>query len=391
MKTQQERYVIGCMTGTSLDGLDAALVRIVGQGMQMHAEFMGMASHELGELADILQEMTTCKPFSALDFMRTARQLGELHAKAAEDLSRKCLPEGKALDMIVCHGQTVWHAPADKIGKLSWQLFDPYPVVRHCGVKVCFDLRQADLIAGGEGAPITCASDWIIYRQPNRRQHIFNLGGICNITSLTAGAGFEGVTGGDRGPSNILIDGMVQRLFGGLRYDHGGELARKGKANNWIVDLLKKDVFGLQAKGKITLGREDFDEAFFNKIVELRPDDFTDHDVIAACAEAVAHVVVDSVKASDTGNENIKSSDKDGQVILAGGGAKNDYLVERIKALMEPGYEVCRSDEVGIPVDGREAMGFAILGALSEDGIPVTLSQITGSDNPGRAGSWVYP
>ena len=385
MNKQLERYVVGCMTGTSLDGIDAVLTRIKGTGLEMQPEYVGMVSQGLGDLAGVLAEMTANKPHTPLDFLRAARQLGEVYANAVADVCEKCLPSGVKLDFVVCHGQTIWHAPADCVGKLSWQLFDPWPVVRKCQTAVCYDLRQADLIAGGEGAPITPSSDWFIYRQPNTHMHIINMGGICNITTLPASGERGEITGGDRGPSNLLIDGVVSRLFKGKSYDKGGELASQGRVTDWLWDQLEADAFGLQSEDKITLGREDFDPVFFEKLMSMWPSDFSDCDKVAAATEAVAHVVVDSVLASDKGVK------QNCGIVLAGGGAKNTYLVNRIKTLAGSDYSVCTSDELGVPVDAREAMGFAILGAMSADGISMSLPQITKSSKPGLAGAWAYP
>ncbi|QDU35473.1 Anhydro-N-acetylmuramic acid kinase [Poriferisphaera corsica] len=394
------RYIVGCMTGTSLDGLDAALVRVVGEGMWMRAEYMGMMSRDLGELADVLAELATGRAHDAIEYMRAARRLGELYAGAVSEVCEQYLPKGEKLDFAVCHGQTIWHAPEDEVGKLSWQLFDPWPVVRLCGVKVCYDLRQGDLIAGGEGAPITPAADWFLFGELGMRKHVINQGGICNFTTIPKGDHAEevmkGISGGDRGPSNLLIDGVISRLMG-KGYDKDGEVARSGQASDWLWEKLQEDAFGLKVEGKTTLGREDFDEAFFEKLMGMWPAEMSDADKVATATEAVAHVVVQSLLDSDASGsyEAGGQGDEKVEVILGGGGAKNCYLVERIKAIAETRgegrYCVKTSDEVGIPADAREAMGFAVLGAMSEDGIAATLEKVTGADRPELAGAWAYP
>ncbi|MEM6856093.1 MAG: anhydro-N-acetylmuramic acid kinase, partial [Planctomycetota bacterium] len=168
------RHVVGCMTGTSLDALDAVLTRIVGTGLDMTAEFVGMHSVDLpDDLRATLLSMANGEAHPPLEYLRTARYIGVFHAQAVADLIQKFPDEH--VDFIVPHGQTIWHAPDDAI---SWQLFDPWPIVHSLKLPVCYDLRQADLVAGGEGAPITPLADWVMYRHD--ADVVINLGGVAN-------------------------------------------------------------------------------------------------------------------------------------------------------------------------------------------------------------------
>ena len=414
------RHVIGCMTGTSLDGLDAALVRITGTGLEMKAEFVGMVSHSLGELADTLRSMAGGNAHPPIDFLRAARKLGELHAAACVELCEKHgtfapsppvrggsgqgeggasashgalggsttttdphpnpLPkrerEQHTLDFVVAHGQTIWHAPRDERGHMSWQLFDPWPIVRRLGVPVCYDLRQADLIAGGEGAPITPIADWVMYRSPNHGRLIVNLGGICNITRNVGKNTPITMTGADVGPCNLLIDGVVRELFPDLTFDRDGAIAARGQRNSAVADAVFEHPF-FQGEGRST-GREDFSAAWVRSIVErLRPT-MTPEDIVSGAVDAVVRIIYTAAFPGAT------------EAVLAGGGARNKTLVSRL-GRGDVASRVTLSDDLGIPIDAREAMGFAVLGALSQDGVPITLPRVTRSENPGRAGAWVYP
>ena len=181
----------------------------------------------------------------------------------------------------------------------------------------------------------------------------------------------------------------------GLGYDKDGAVARSGQASDWLWEKLHDDAFGLKVEGKTTLGREDFDAAFFDRLMGMWPSEMSDADKVTTATEAVAHVVVNSVIESDRADGVDGEGDEKVEVILGGGGAKNGYLVERIKAIAEAegGGQYCvkTSDEVGIPADAREAMGFAVLGAMSRDGLPATLEKVTGAKKPGVAGAWAYP
>jgi anhydro-N-acetylmuramic acid kinase len=374
MGASQVRLIVGCMTGTSLDGLDAALVEVTGEGLGIQARLIGMVSRALGGLADVLEPMAEGKPRAPLDYLLAARQLGELHADAVEDLCRQHLQAGVPLCMIVAHGQTVWHAPQEGV---SWQLFDPQPLVRRLGVPVCYDLRQADLIAGGEGAPITPISDWVMYRHPKRDRLIVNLGGISNVTHLPADGTPEQVTGADVGPCNLLIDGVVRQLFPDRRIDTDGQIARTGRINLEVYGLVQKHP-AISGKTKRSTGREDFTDGWVRGLVDRLKDTLSPADLVAGAVEAVAQLLG---RTPFTAN---------GDVVLAGGGARNPVLVQRLRAVMK-GREVILSDELGFPVDARESAGFALLGALCQDGVPITLPQITGATAPAVAGHWVFP
>ncbi|MEM1027083.1 MAG: anhydro-N-acetylmuramic acid kinase [Planctomycetota bacterium] len=368
------RYVLGAMTGTSLDGLDVALVRVDGVGLDMTTEYLGLVSRPLGELADELRSFAAGDSHPALTFSLTSRTLGQAYADACVECIEQFLPAGESLDLVVAHGQTIWHAPEDGV---SWQLFDPMPCCHALRATVCFNLRQADLVAGGEGAPITPLADWVMYRHPEKHRLVMNLGGIANVTSLPPNRPIEQITGGDIGPCNILIDGTVQRLFKGKMFDEDGTIAQSGTASDCISKILEAHP-ALFGEGHHSLGREDFPEQWIDRLVGDLRKTVEPADLVASAVEGVATLVA-SVAAPEAD-----------ELILAGGGARNPALVERIAAL-SPFESVVTSDEVGIPCEAREAAGFAVLGALSQDGVPITLTRITGAQRPGRAGMWVFP
>ena len=381
------------MTGTSLDGLDVALVEIHGSGLDITARFKGLVSRPLGDLRAALLELSRAGAATAIQTMRAARALGDLHADAVADLCAAHLPSGASLGLVVAHGQTICHAPGDPSavdidgGRFSWQLLDPWPIVRRLSVPVLHDLRQADLIAGGQGAPITPLSDWVMYRQPRKHRFIINLGGVCNFTELPADCRPQVVQGGDYGPCNLLIDGLVQRLFPDLRYDRDGQIAASGRRSDFVDRTLQTQESFLLTVEKFdrqgaTLGREDITDDFIELLVRRAADDaVSPNDLIASAVEWVARRVRDCVSGAENPVE----------VVIAGGGVNNPYLVERIRAVANPAHHVLRSDEIGIPSEGRESMAMAVLGSLCQDGVSITLPQVTGAERPGTAGVWAYP
>ena len=366
------------MTGTSLDGLDAALVRIAGSGLAMRADPAGLISLPLGALTQRLLPLVEGGEARPIDFMRCGRQLGQLHATAVAQLCAEHLPREAQLDLVAAHGQTIWHAPPDPgeprpaaaddgLG-LSWQLLGPWPMVRHLGVPVVYDLRQADLITGGQGAPITPLADYVLYG--DRADMVVNLGGICNVTKL-----HPKVDGMDVCPCNLLIDQVVRILYRQVNFDQDGQLAAQGKPDPHLFADLMADL----PRGR-SLGRQD---VLCGRNVETlvlrarrnrRPSD-----IIASAVAAVAQQVADTI-----GRYPAQVA------VVAGGGAHNPVLVKMIRDRCQP-TRLLLSDEVGIPIQSREAIAMAVLGALSQDKVVITRSRDACAQNPPRAGAWVYP
>ena len=362
MTQSPARLVAGCMTGTSLDALDAVLVRITGRGRELDARVLGHVACELGPLRDDLAQLASGESAPAQAYLRAAHRLGELHADAVAALCARHLPGGEALSFVAAHGQTICHLPGER---LSWQLLNPWPIVRALGVPVVHDLRQADLVAGGQGAPITPIADPILYR--DRAQQVFNLGGICNHTRFDG----QAIAGGDVTVCNLLLDGLCQRLTG-ERFDRDGRLAGGGQRRDASVARIETSI-DAAVGAACTLGREQFNDAWLEALAQALGDADAG-DVLASAAEAIARRVV--------------AAGGPGAIALAGGGARNAALVAAIRRLGGGATRWRVSDELGVAAEVREAAAMAVLGALCADGVPITLGSITGADRPGVAGTW---
>ena len=371
----RSRWIIGCMTGTSLDGLDAALASVRGGGLDMQVTHEGMISRPLPtRLNRVLKHLASGRPAKPISYMRAARDLGACYAQVIKDLQDDRLHV--QLDLIVAHGQTIWHQPEEH---LSWQLLNPTIIAHQLGVPVLFDLRQADLAADGQGAPITPLSDWVLYRQPNRDRLIVNLGGICNITELPPGVSPDQVGGRDIGPCNLLIDGVVRKLYPHLTYDADGHLAAQGRPDPTLYDAIHQHPF-FSRQGVRSTGREEFSDQWITGIVE-QASHISNQDMIASAVDAVARDVASCCRRGYATTE----------VVLAGGGSRNRILIEQIRHHCADACTVLLSDGLGIPATAREALGLAVLGALCQDGVPITLPQVTGAKHRPGAGVWVYP
>lgn len=382
MAEERTRIVAGCMTGTSLDGLDVALVKITGSGLGMKAELLGHLAEPMpNALRSELMSLASGEAREPIVSMRAARALGELHADCLAKLLAGGLvpPSASPIDFVTAHGQTIWHAPRDAReqpggGPKSWQLFDPWPIVRRLKLPVCYDLRQADLIAGGEGAPLTPIADWVMYRA--FADLVLNLGGVCNGTLLDHD--LTEIKGRDIGPCNLLLDGLCQHLFG-TAYDRDGQIASAGEINGSAQQIIFKHPRCNHGVFEGSLGREDFGKAWLEGIAAESAEVCGKEDLLASAADAIAGMI-----------DDWWPCEPESRVVLAGGGSRHRYLVARIRERVGC-KDVLLSDDVSIPCEAREAMGWAVLGALSQDGVPVSLPQVTGAKAPGVAGVWAYP
>ena len=383
MADERTRIVAGCMTGTSLDGIDVALVRITGTGLEMKTQLLRHHAESMPEqLRATLMSLASGEAREPIVYMRAARALGAFHAQVLEQLLAGGLvpPIEQPVDFITAHGQTIWHAPGSRAGEredghagMSWQLFDPWPIVRRLKRPVCYDLRQADLIAGGEGAPLTPIADWVMYRE--QAEIVINLGGVCNATWFS-GTGIEGIRGFDLVACNLLLNSLSEQL---LRqpYDRDGQAALSGRPRKAVCAAIEKYALPVGGAGK-SLGRESFVDGWIEKVMASDPH-AAHTDILASAVEVICRMVGLFVIGIDEVNLSL---------VLAGGGVRNMALVRGLREEMQSLGTVALSDDLGIPCEAREAMAWAVLGAFSQDGVPVSLPQVTGAKDPGVAGVW---
>lgn len=399
---ERVRHVVGCMTGTSIDALDAALIEVVGSGLDVRIRLLGGVSRPLGAVGQSLRKLADGAAVSAREIASTALAFGELHAQAAGEVA--LLAPGGRVDLVALHGQTVFHAPP-----VSWQLISPWPVARLLGCPVVFDLRGADLAAGGQGAPITPLFDWLTLRDVNESVAVVNLGGFCNITLLprkcstspprkrresepgftsdASSACAEGsvsnhehalseVQGRDVCACNQLLDAVARRVLS-MEYDDGGRCAAEGTAHASARDELMV-LLNTQGRGGRSLGTGDELTAWMtDRVAGAGQTHMPPNDLARTVAEAVGMTIGTACRQSGAS-----------RVLLAGGGIHHSVLVAAIGEAA--GVTPRLTDEYGVPAAYREAMAIAALGALCQDRMPITLAQVTGAAGPvGVSGCWV--
>lgn len=364
------RRIVGCMTGTSIDGIDTALVEIEGSGLAMKPRFIRGVSHDLGPVRDPLRRLADQHPMTAADIAAAMREFALVHLQAIRGVLG---PPRARCDLVCVHGQTVFHQPP-----LSWQLMQPAPIARELGIPVVFDLRAMDLAAGGQGAPITPIADWLLFDAEGEYRTIVNLGGFCNVTvlpgvsrtanSLGPAHSLDSVRARDICACNQLLDGIARAR---LRepFDTDGRAAMAGQLNARAFETIRSHLEG-QAQARRSLGTGDELSAYLGSLESV-----SGPDLAKSAVEAIAETIV---------------SKTHGMLILAGGGIHNQALVSSIRSRSRD--PVSTTDTLGVPAGFREAASFAILGALCQDRIPITLPQVTGVPSPAPiSGAWVYP
>ena len=359
------RLVAGCMTGTSIDGLDVALVAIEGAGLALRPCFLRGLSHELGPVAEGLRALAAQRPLSAGAIAGVMHDFALVHLAALRELAGS-----DRLDLVAVHGQTVFHA-----APRSWQLFQPAPVAHGLGVTVVHDLRAADLARGGQGAPITPLADWIGLRDASERRVVVNLGGFCNLTVLPAGGGLEAIAGGDVCACNQVLDHIARSLLG-RPFDGDGAIAASAAADPAGVAELLIALRG-QVAARRSLGTGDELAAAVDALGRRLPAAVVAATACRAIAEAIA------TAAAEGGRPQ--------RVLLAGGGLRNRALHAALITACAPAI-VAATDQHGVPAAYREAYAMAVLGALAQDRVAITLPQVTGVAGPAPlAGCWTLP
>lgn len=365
------RHVVGCMTGTSLDGIDLALVEIRGHGLGAGARLMRTRTASFDGLSGLGEELRRAaeqSPLSARAFADLSLRLGVFHVEHIERLL-----DGVPVDLVCAHGQTVFHHPP-----ASWQLLNPAPIAHRLRAPVVFDLRAADLAAGGQGAPITPIADLLMFGNRDETRAIVNLGGFCNITVLPPGdrsAVLDAVEGFDLCACNHVLDRVARDVLG-TSYDDGGQAALAGTSESPAVDDLASRLRAQRIAGR-SLGTGDE----VGPWIAAHRDRVKPNDLASSACGALGRVIGGACDGTVGGGA---------RVILAGGGVRNAALVAAIRSSFGGSVEL--SESLGVPAAYREAMAMAVLGALCQDRVPITLPRVTGCRRPAPvAGVWVLP
>ena len=376
-RSRAARLLVGLISGTSMDGIDAALVRISGPETQPRLRLVAFETYPYSPpvrrmiLHIAAGDAATAGEISQLNFL-----LGELFAEAALHVCRTARVSPGRLAAIGSHGQTIYHqaSPRREGGRLvasTLQIGEPAVIAERTGAPGVADFRTADMAAGGQGAPLVPLVDYLLLRDARRGTVALNIGGIANFTVIPANAQPEQVFGFDTGPGNMLIDGLVRHFTQGKKsYDAGGRWAGRGHViEPLLAELLRLPFFRQRAPK--SAGREQFGDPFIKQFF-LKRRGAQPEDLIRTATELTARTITDALDRFVLGDISIH------RLIISGGGAHNRLLVSRLSQLL-PRLRVRLSDTCGLPVDAKEAIAFAVLADRTMHGLPGNLPTVTGA------------
>lgn len=358
--------VAGVMSGTSLDGIDVAIVdirRLRGRLRVVPIIFESTryprAVREA--LLAVSNAMTHTATIARMHFL-----LGELYAEAIQRASRRITP-----DLIGMHGQTIFHEgqPVEYMGhrvRSTLQIGEAAVVAERTGIRVISNFRERDVAAGGQGAPLVPLADYLLFARERADRAALNIGGIANITLLPPGIVPEKVIAFDTGPGNMVMDELVRQMTDGQKqFDRNGSIARRGKVHERLLGAMLGDPYFKMNPPKST-GRERFGREFVNGLIATG---VPLEDLIATATEFTARSIMLAIPPG-------------AEVIVSGGGVHNKWLMQRLAEMLPRGAALRTSAEYGIDPDAKEAIAFAVLAHQFAQKQPGNLPSVTGARRP---------
>lgn len=374
---KKEHLVVGLMSGTSADGIDVALARLSGAGLDTQVELLDFDVLKYsGPVRDRIVQAMGPAGLGNRETLLLGVYLGELFAHAVGHICKRAGVNRADVDLVGLHGQTLYHHPRPVqypgfavAGSL--QVGGAAVVAERTGLPVVSDFRSRDVAAGGQGAPLAPFLDFILYRNRSRGRIAVNIGGIANLTAIPPDCGPEGLLAFDTGPGNCLLDMAAAHLSGGkVHLDEGGRLAQAGKADTHLLEELLHHPFFAAPPPK-SADREDFGPAFFQTVL-ARAGHLSPQDLMATLAALTVRSLTSAIL------EHALQRGHYEELILSGGGAKNPALAEGIRQAV-PRLFVVDADEYPVPGKAKEAVLMAVLARETLFGRPANLPSATGA------------
>ena len=380
--------VAGIMSGTSADGIDVAVVKIApGKSrpsltLLAHEGFKFPAALRRAVLAAMNAASTSTAELARLNW-----RLGLAYAEAVEATLKR---HPVKLDLIGCHGQTLFHQPraASYKGRsfaCTWQTGEAQVIAAALGIPVVSNFRPADMLAGGQGAPLVPLLDYVLFAHPKRGRVLQNIGGIANLTAIPAAATPEAVIAFDTGPGNMVVDALAQKLFA-KPFDRNGALAAEGRVLAPVLKAALRNPY-FQLKPPRTAGREQFGREYAAKfLLACRRQSNKPEDALATATALTAETIAQSY------NRFVFPKMKSAvDYIVSGGGARNHTLMAMLAQRLAPlGCELAASEQFGLPVEAKEAAAFALLAWQTWHHLPGNVPAATGATRAVILGQLTY-
>ena len=386
---RDKKYIIGLMSGTSVDGIDAAIVEIRGHRLETAVDLIAFETFPFppGVPQRIL---ALCQPDTGRvdDICEMNFYIGHLFAEAVKHILRKSGMHARDIALIGSHGQTIHHLPRDARTSRypsTLQIGEPAVIAHETGIPTIADFRVADMAAGGQGAPLVSYPDYLLFRDSVKTTGLLNIGGIANLTVLPANGSFDSVSAADTGPGNMCIDAVVTEITEGTEhYDKAGTRAAQGTSYQPLTDEWLKHPF-FQLPPPKTTGREMFGNTFAMEcLATCRKHGLADNDCIATLTELTVQTITHYIAQFVTAQNPIDT------LYVSGGGVHNQKIMRRLGEILAD-TAVEPVDNSGISADAKEAIAFAILANETLHGHSGNLPSATGASVQKILGKFVSP
>lgn len=383
------RAIIGLASGSSVDGVDAALMERTGLGLEMQVHpVLSLCQPYARELRDLVRKAAS-GAVEGKQLGLVHRLLGETFAAAARQVADRASMSLQQIQCIGCSGHTIWHEPEGRF-PTTFALGLPAVIAERTGLTTVSDFAHRDIAVGGQGAPLTALADYLLLRDSDEGRVLVHLGGLARIVYLPQACAIQDIRGFEAGPCNLLLDGLMRTLSGGREeFDQGGKYGVQGHCQEELLERWLGHPY-LHRLGTRNIPRHTLADEFIQQALQTARDSpCSIHDLLCTATHFVACLIARAIRKIVP--ENLDAC----RILLSGGGVRNG-LLWRLLARQFDGLEVEKTDAHGIPADGRKALGYAVLAALALDGVPASLPEVTGAAGarllgnltPGSSTNW---
>jgi anhydro-N-acetylmuramic acid kinase len=362
------------MSGTSLDGIDVAIIDITGSGFK--SKINVLTSHSVPYPRKVREALLSVSNVSTQtgDIARLNFLLGELYVEALEETVERAEIPLSSIKLIGCHGQTIFHEGqgAQYLGKKvasTFQIGESSVISERTGIDVISNFRERDMAAGGKGAPLVPYLDYLLLRHRGRGRIAVNIGGIANLTAIPPNTSTDRVIAFDSGPGNMVIDQLVSRITSGRQFfDRDGAMAASGQPDPKLLAKLLRDKY-FRAKPPKCAGREQYGAEFVTKLLDT---ELSSEDLIATATALTAESIALGIR------NFVMTEMRVDEVFVSGGGTHNPTLMRMFRKALDP-IPVMETTEMGLDVDAKEAIAFAVMAYETAHARPSNVPMATGA------------
>jgi anhydro-N-acetylmuramic acid kinase len=376
------RWIIGLTSGSSADGVDAALLEIAGVGLNLKVRLAQAVHQPYGaELREMIVNASGPGPSNAEQISLLHRLLGETYAAAARQVADRASFTLHKTQCIGCAGHTLRHDPGGRFPS-TFAAGMAAVVAERTGITTVHDFRSRDVAAGGQGAPLFAIADHLLFHHPQENRVLLHLGGLARLVYLPTRGRIQDIRGFEPGPCNVLLDALIRQGTGGReRFDPGGKHAVQGRCLEPVLQRWLGHPFLLRRPPK-SLPRQLFGEEFVAQILQqARHENWSLHDLLCTATHFVARAITDAMR------RHLPSGGLPDRILLTGGGIRNGLLLHLLQQQLGA-IALDRTDAHGMPAEARKAVSIGVLTALSLDGVPANVPTATGAVGSRLLGSW---